>query len=112
MKRWTSYAKPYLPYFIIGPVCMIIEVVGEVLMPKMLGALIDYLTYATAEGEELSPFIARLVGIFGENTAFVVAMTAGMVLTALLMMIGGVGGAYFGAKAAVRAAARASRRAL
>ena len=74
-------------------------------MPKMLGALIDYLTYATAEGEELSPFIARLVGIFGENTAFVVAMTAGMVLTALLMMIGGVGGAYFGAKAAVNYAA-------
>lgn len=105
MKRWTSYAKPYLPYFIIGPICMIIEVVGEVLMPKMLGALIDYLTYATAEGEELSPFIARLVGIFGENTAFVVAMTAGMVLTALLMMIGGVGGAYFGAKAAVNYAA-------
>ena len=105
MKRWTSYAKPYLPYFIIGPICMIIEVVGEVLMPKMLGALIDYLTYATAEGEELSPFIARLAGIFGENTAFVVAMTAGMVLTALLMMIGGVGGAYFGAKAAVNYAA-------
>ncbi len=105
MKRWISYAKPYMPYFIIGPICMIIEVVGEVLMPKMLGTLIDYLTYVTAEGEELSPFIAKLVGIFGENTAFVVTITAGMLLTALLMMIGGVGGAYFGAKAAVNYAA-------
>ena len=33
MKRWFKYVKPYLPYFILGPLCMIIEVVGEVFFP-------------------------------------------------------------------------------
>ena len=29
MKRWLSYAKPYKAFFILGPLCMIIEVIGE-----------------------------------------------------------------------------------
>jgi len=33
MKRYWKYIKPYLPAFIIGPVLMIVEVVGEVAMP-------------------------------------------------------------------------------
>ena len=36
MKRWFGYAKPYLAFFIIGPLCMIVEVIGEVMMPKFL----------------------------------------------------------------------------
>ena len=28
--------------FIIGPICMIVEVIGEVVMPKMLALIIDY----------------------------------------------------------------------
>ena len=34
MRRWMKYVKPYKWYFILGPLCMIIEVVGEVVMPK------------------------------------------------------------------------------
>ena len=83
MKRWFKYVKPYLPYFILGPLCMIIEVIGEVLMPKFLAIVID-----GAESGSLT--VGGSVG------------TAGlMILTALIMMIGGVGGAYFGAKASV-----------
>ncbi len=83
MKRWFKYVKPYLPYFILGPLCMIIEVIGEVLMPKYLAIVID-----GAESGSLT--VGGSVG------------TAGlMILTALIMMVGGVGGAYFGAKASV-----------
>ena len=42
MKRWLKYVKPYLPYFILGPLCMIIEVAGEVLMPKYLAQIINF----------------------------------------------------------------------
>ena len=39
MKRWIKYIKPYLPAFILGPICMIVEVLGEVWMPKLLSVL-------------------------------------------------------------------------
>ena len=80
MKKWFKYAKPYLPYFILGPICMIIEVIGEVLMPRFLSIVIN--NGANGIG----------VGI---------GMGALMILCAFLMMAGGVGGAYFGAKASV-----------
>ncbi|MBE6645960.1 MAG: ABC transporter ATP-binding protein, partial [Ruminococcaceae bacterium] len=80
MKRWYKYIKPYLPYFILGPICMIVEVIGEILMPRFLGIVIN--NGANGVG----------VGI---------GMGALMVLAAFLMMAGGVGGAYFGAKASV-----------
>jgi len=87
LKRWFKYVKPYLPYFILGPLCMIIEVIGEVLMPKFLAIVIN--------GAEDGTLTA--LGSIG---------TAGyMILTAVIMMIGGVGGAYFGAKASVNFAA-------
>ena len=41
MKRWYKYIKPYLRYFILGPLCMIVEVIGEVLMPKFLANIIN-----------------------------------------------------------------------
>jgi len=85
MKRWFKYVKPYLPYFILGPLCMILEVVGEVLMPKCLSLVMKY---SVENGWQFS------VGIAGV-----------MVLLAFLMMAGGIGGAYFGAKASVNFAA-------
>lgn len=86
MKRWYKYIKPYLCYFIIGPICMIVEVVGEVVMPKLLAVVINN---ATAEPEPTLT-VGTSLGIMGL-----------MILTAILMMAGGVGGAYFGAKASV-----------
>lgn len=83
MKRWFKYVKPYLPYFIIGPLCMIIEVAGEVVMPKLLSVVINL-------ANEGNLTISTSLGIM-----------VAMAVNALVMMAGGVGGAYFGAKASV-----------
>lgn len=81
--KWGKYIKPYKKYFILGPLCMIVEVIGEVLMPTYLAKVIN----AAIDGN------ITLLMSFG-----VMGM---MILTALLMMLGGVGGSYFGAKASV-----------
>lgn len=81
--NWFKYIKPYLPYFILGPICMVIEVVGEVVMPRLLAHIIN-----TAEEGVLT-----VGGSIGTMFA--------MIGMAVLMMAGGVGGAYFGAKASI-----------
>ncbi len=86
MKRWYKYVKPYLPYFILGPLCMIVEVLGEVFMPRMMAKIID-----TAVVDDAAT----------GNWQHVLLIAVFMVIMALLMMLGGVGGAYFGAKASV-----------
>ena len=87
MKKWMKYVKPYLLYFILGPLCMIIEVVGEVLMPLYLADVINGAVYGTLT-----------------NADSMMAMVK-MIVTAIIMMLGGVGGSYFGAKASVNFAA-------
>ena len=87
MKRWMKYIKPYMLYFILGPLCMIVEVIGEVLMPLYLAEVITGAVKGTLTTE-----------------ISLIAMVK-MILTALLMMLGGVGGSYFGAKASVNFAA-------
>lgn len=87
MKRWYKYVKPYLPYFIIGPLCMVVEVIGEVVMPKLLGVVLN----------------RAADGILTVGTSL--GIMIGMVACAVAMMAGGVGGAYFGAKASVNFAA-------
>ena len=87
MKRWYKYIQPYLPFFILGPLCMIIEVVGEMLMPLYLSSIIK-------GGTEETLTVGTSIGIAGL-----------MILTALVMMAGGIGGAYFGSKASVNFAA-------
>lgn len=82
MKRWFKYVTPHKTYFILGPLCMIVEVIGEVLMPKFFGSIINSVNSNT-------PAIT------------IVGICALMIVTAFLMMAGGVGGAYFGAKASV-----------
>ena len=97
MKRWFKYIKPYWPAFVLGPLCMLVEVVGEMILPKLMGSIIDY----GVTGEEAPEIVRWLYGIFGTGNGFIVAVMTGMILTAILMMIGGVGGAWFGAKASV-----------
>ena len=87
MKRWFKYIKPYWPWFVLGPVCMIVEVIGEVRMPTFLQAVIN----AANDGTLTEAMGWQAMG--------------GMILNALIMMAGGVGGAYFGAKAQVNFAA-------
>ncbi|HPE95342.1 MAG TPA: ABC transporter ATP-binding protein, partial [Bacillota bacterium] len=113
MKHWAKYIKPYKAYFILGPLCMIIEVIGEVLMPAFLSAIVDNVTpAASAAGgsEETKSAITQLVNriitsisgnVSANDTSYIVWISVMMVITAVLMMLGGVGGAYFGAKASV-----------
>ena len=82
MKRYFQYIKPYLPYFILGPVCMLVEVVGEVVMPKLLAQIIN-------------------VGIPSAEPGRIVGMGFAMIGMALLMMLGGVGGCYYSTRAAI-----------
>ena len=91
MKRWMPYVKPYLRYFIFGPLCMIVEVIGEVLMPIYMAQFIN----------NQKDGVLTVAGSMG-----IMAM---MLLTAILMMAGGVGGAWFGAKASVNFAADVRR---
>ena len=86
MKRWLHYARPYARYFILGPLCMIVEVLGEVALPKFYASIIN-------------------TGVAGRSVGHIVLVCALMIVTSLLMMLGGVGGAWFGAKAAVNFAA-------
>ena len=42
MKQYGKYVKPYLSAFILGPIFMIVEVIGEVVMPKLMSIIINY----------------------------------------------------------------------
>lgn len=82
MKRYWKYVKPYLSAFILGPLFMIVEVIGEVILPKLMANIIN-------------------VGAANHDVPYIVGMGGAMVATAFLMMAGGIGGAYFAAKAAI-----------
>ncbi len=83
MKHWMKYIKPYKAWFILGPLCMIVEVIGEVLMPMLLAGVIN-------------------AGNMGTLTVGSSIGTAGlMILIALFMMGGGIGGCYFSSKASI-----------
>ena len=86
MSFYYKYIKPYLLYFIIGPILMITEVVGEVLMPRLMANIIN-------------------IGVPADNIGYIVQMGLLMVGVAIMMMCGGVGGNYFAARASVSFAA-------
>lgn len=87
MGIYKKYVMPYLSAFILGPIFMIVEVIGEVLMPKLMSMIIN-------EGIQ-----------GGAGNGYVITKGILMVLLALCMMLGGVLGAYFAVKAAVNFAA-------
>lgn len=83
MRHWMKYIKPYKAWFILGPLCMIVEVIGEVLMPMLLARVIN-------------------AGNLGTLTVGSSIGTAGlMILIAVFMMAGGIGGCYFSSKASI-----------
>lgn len=82
MTKYWSYIKPYLPYFIIGPILMLTEVFGEVLLPKLMSMIIDF-------------------GISQHSVPYIVNIGLMMVGVAVVMMAGGVGGCFFATKASV-----------
>ena len=87
MKRWYKYVKPYLASFILGPVGMIVEVIGEMFMPLLLAELINNANAGTLT-------VGKSIGL-----------AAALIVVVLFMMTGGVAGAYYGSKASVNFAA-------
>ena len=82
MKRWLKYAKPYWFCFILGPILMIVESTGEVVLPKLFAQIINN-------------------GVMQQNRAYIIEMGLLMLLCAVLMMAGGVGGCYFAARGSI-----------
>lgn len=88
MKRYKKYVTPYLSAFILGPIFMIVEVLGEVILPKLMSMIINYGCGQDAQAAARGP-------------AYIIGIGVAMIVTALLMMLGGVLGAYFAVKASV-----------
>lgn len=82
MKRYLKYVKPYWRSFVFCPVLMLTEVLGEVLLPAFMANIIN-------------------IGAVQHNVPYIMGMGTVMLLTALVMMAGGIGGAYFAARAAI-----------
>lgn len=82
MKRYRKYIKPYLGAFILGPLLMLTEVAGEIMLPKLMSMIINN-------------------GVVQRNVQYILSVGGLMILATLIMAIGGIGGAYFSVKAAV-----------
>ena len=82
MKRYRKYIKPYLGAFILGPLLMLTEVAGEIMLPKLMSMIINN-------------------GVAQRNVQYILSVGGLMILATLIMAIGGIGGAYFSVKAAV-----------
>lgn len=91
MDKYKKYVKPYLSAFILGPIFMIVEVLGEVILPKLMSIIINY---GCGQG-----------GYESRGIGFIIMIGGAMILTAVFMMAGGVLGAYFAVKASVNFAA-------
>lgn len=92
MGKYKKYIKPYLSAFILGPVFMIVEVLGEVILPKLMSVIINIGCGAAPD-------------VDARGKGFIILIGGVMILTAFIMMLGGVLGAYFSIKAAVNFAA-------
>ncbi len=82
MKQYFKYVKPYLSCFILGPLLMIVEVAGDVVMPSLVAKIIN-------------------VGAANRDIGYMVRVGIVMVILAFIMMAGGIGGAYFASRAAM-----------
>ena len=82
MKRYKKYMTPYLSAFIIGPLLMLTEVFGEIMLPKLMSLIINN-------------------GVAERDIHYIMTIGAIMVLTTSVMAVGGIGGAYFSAKASI-----------
>lgn len=83
---YRKFAKPYILYFILGPLLMLTEVAGEIVLPTLLAGMIN-------EGVG--------AGSAGLGINFILSRTAVMLGCILLMICGGIGGHYFSIKASV-----------
>lgn len=83
MKQYFKYIKPYKLLFILGPLLMLTEVAGEIVLPKLMSQMIDD-------------------GILnGRNLEFIIRQALIMLGCIVIQVSGGIGGHYFSVKAAV-----------
>lgn len=82
MKRYSKYVKPYWSAFIFGPLLMLTEVLGEIMLPKLMSLIINN-------------------GVANRDLSYIITVGVLMILATLVMAIGGIGGAYFSAKASI-----------
>lgn len=82
MKRYLKYIRPYWYAFILGPILMITEVVGEVILPAYMAKIIN-------------------IGAANRDVPYIVGTGITMIIIAFVMMAGGIGGAWFASKASI-----------
>ncbi|MCH5211692.1 MAG: ABC transporter ATP-binding protein [Oscillospiraceae bacterium] len=83
MRKYLQYIKPYKLLFILGPLLMLTEVAGEIVLPKLMSQMIDD-------------------GILsGRNLDFIIRQALIMLGCIVIQVSGGIGGHYFSVKAAV-----------
>lgn len=91
---FKKYIKPHLVFFIFGPILMLTEVLGEVVLPYLMALSLKH----GVNWEENGAF--ELFGKSWQGYSFVFLIGGIMVLFALIMMAGGVGGGYCATRAA------------
>ena len=79
LKRLAGFIGEYRIYFLLAPVLVIFESVAELLLPMMMGKIVDY-------------------GINAKDTAYIIWMGLGMVAISLIGLLAGIYGAKFAAK--------------
>lgn len=77
-----KYIKPYWPYFLLAPLLMLIEVAGDVVLPSLFANIIN-------------------IGAANQDVSYIVQTSGIMIGIVVVMIIGGVGAAYFATKASV-----------
>ncbi|WP_077611162.1 ABC transporter ATP-binding protein [Clostridium sp. Marseille-P2415] len=82
MKRYWKYIRPYLGAFILAPLLMLTEVFGEIMLPKLTSMIIN-----NGVAERDVGYIFRIGGV--------------MIVIAVIMAVGGIGGSYFSSKASI-----------
>ena len=96
---YWKYIKPNLIFFILGPILMLTEVAGEVIMPRLMSSS---LKFGVAAGEY---GVVEAFGREWSGISYIILIGVCMVAVALLMLIGGVGGSYCATRASTGFAA-------
>ncbi|MCR5657052.1 MAG: ABC transporter ATP-binding protein/permease [Butyrivibrio sp.] len=80
VKKLLAELKEFTLPSILTPLCMIGEVIAEMIIPVLMGKIVD-------------------IGIGGGNMSYIIETGLVMIVVALLGLAAGLGGAFFGAKA-------------
>ncbi len=80
IKKLLGELKEYTLPSVLTPICMIGEVIAEMIIPILMGRIVD-------------------LGINGSDMGYIIQTGIIMIIVALLGLLAGIGGAFFGAKA-------------